>query len=295
MQRLPLLTASLFLLAAAPLAPCSAAVVDPAIVYLKGTSSRTDLYVMDADGTDRTVVRTRVGRGNPVWSPNGLQVAYVSSYRVYVCNRNGTNVVQVGLSSEVWPSISWSPVPAPDGHYRIAYHSFVASTGSSELFLVDPNGQNTQQLTATPCTDEYSTTWSRDGARMAVDTWDDFGTHVELLTLASPAPGVCTVAARQELVGDPSFSTWFTGLDWGRATDQLAYTVVNSTTGSSQIWILTVGQPGSAHLLVAGSRASWSPDDTQLVYSNGSSIYRLNANGTGQVLLAAGFAPAWRR
>lgn len=296
----PSLRVLAFLTTAALLAPTPPAQgggggANPAIVYLKTTKSRTDLYVMDADGTDRMLVRAGVGRGGPVWSPNGLQIAFVTSSRVYVCNRDGSGLVQVGQSSEAWPGVSWSPVPAPDGHYRIAYHSTVAGTGSSELFLVDPNGQNTLQLTATPGIDEYAMTWSRNAGQLAVATWDDFGTHIELLTLGSPSEGACTVTMRQTLVSDPSFNTWFSSLDWGRVTDQIAYDVTDAYTGATAVWTLPVAQPAAARILAVGSRGSWSPNDSQIVYGNTGMIYRVNADGTGRVSIGAGFYPAWRR
>jgi dipeptidyl aminopeptidase/acylaminoacyl peptidase len=42
-----------------------------------------------------------------------------------------------------------------------------------------------------------------------------------------------------------------------------------------------------------GLSPSWSPDGTKIAYSDSNRIYVMNADGTGQRLLARGYFPAW--
>ena len=119
------------------------------------------IYVMDSDGRHSTRL-TKVGANrSPAWSPDGKKIVSVRSkggYQIWVMDADGGNKTQIthaGLN--VYPA--WSP----DGA-RIAYTSFTG--GWPEIYVMDANGNNQQQLTQHMAATDHPS-WSPDGGTIA--------------------------------------------------------------------------------------------------------------------------------
>ena len=119
---------------------------DPAIVYTKetGASGGSDLMVMNADGSNQRVVLAAAGGPfmTAAWSPDGSRIAFDRTDGLYVIDVDGSNLTRIydGAAG----GAAWSPVPAPDGSYRIAFHD-----GDLDLWVVAPDGSGLANLTNT--------------------------------------------------------------------------------------------------------------------------------------------------
>lgn len=78
-----------------------------------------DFYVMNADGTNlHRLAEGEVFKGDPTYSPDGTQVAYMSNetgfWHIYVMDVDGTNVQQItnGEFNNLFPA--WRPIPADE-------------------------------------------------------------------------------------------------------------------------------------------------------------------------------------
>ena len=147
------------------------------------TFSDDDVFVMDADGDDaHQLTPERDGRhtGQPNWSPDGSQIAYIHGANVptgqpsrpgslFVMDADGSNVHRLTRGdADVDPA--WSP----DGN-EIAYgHCFgIASPTfcTLDLFVMDVATGASRQLTRTPFFYEAGYAWSPDSARIAFTRW----------------------------------------------------------------------------------------------------------------------------
>lgn len=139
-----------------------------------GVNVNDDIAVIRIDGTGfRNLTRSPdTNEWGPVWSPDGRRIAYSSDEngmpQLFVMDADGSNARQL---SEVWGEY---PAWSPDGS-RIA---FASSMGGStpfgdpdyDVFVMDADGSDENDLTpAADSTDMYPT-WSPDGAWIAFES-----------------------------------------------------------------------------------------------------------------------------
>jgi len=119
------------------------------------------VYVMDADGTNRAPIGTLPDGAvfgdeyYGLWAPDGSKLAFSLNEDIYAMDTNGGSVSIVADS----PVIDHYPAWSPDGS-RIVY------TEEGVLFVRDADGTNQIQLTSPSEVDgyDYEPSWSPDGS-----------------------------------------------------------------------------------------------------------------------------------
>jgi Tol biopolymer transport system component len=125
-----------------------------------------DIYVMNADGTERTQLTTHPEADfDPVWSPDGTRIAFRAhrddDEEVYVMNADGSG--QMNLTNNFVSD--YSPAWSPDGAY-IAFASNRLNSSGNDIWIMNADGSNATRVTDIPGISEYPT-WSPDGSQLA--------------------------------------------------------------------------------------------------------------------------------
>jgi|GEM_PF-1847700 len=125
----------------------------------------SDLYVVGLDGQGfMNKTNSPDPEYNPIWSPDGTKLAYVSYaggfYNIYVQDMvKGGSPQRLNISEGNFNQIAWSP----DGS-KIA----CVNTGTNQIFSMNVDGSGEQQLTTQRTNEHYAhPVWSPDGVRLA--------------------------------------------------------------------------------------------------------------------------------
>ncbi len=119
-------------------------------------SSRFEIYIMNADGTNQTRITNNLSQDTfPAWSPDGTKLAFMSpregNAEIYVVNRDGSGLRR--LTNH--PSSDVTPTWAPSGN-QIAFTS--DRTGRPQIWIMNADGSGQQQITRESWCDRP--TWS---------------------------------------------------------------------------------------------------------------------------------------
>ena len=271
----------------------------------------SEVWVMDGDGGHQTrLIEGRDGTalGNPVWSPDGSQIAYTVSplatgaadrdMDIWVAKADGSDPhLLVG-----GPGWQWFPRWSPDGAW-VAYTEealggpWIASgplgpavgqgpqgpgfgaTGSAarpeaDLWKIATDGSGTKvRITDTPG-DDRSGSWSPDGKRLVFDSTRDGDTEL----YSVDADGANPVRLTDSPGGD-----WAAA--WSPDGRRIAFSSERS--GESQVWAMDADGSNTTQLTTdpAGSIwPAWSPDGMQLAITSWrtgvSQVWAISADGT---------------
>lgn len=135
----------------------------------RGSGGGTKIWVMNADGTSPVQLTANIqfpsGASSrdlePAWSPDGTKIVFrtdrdgAATPELYLMNADGSNPTRLTNNTAEDHYPDWSP----DGQ-RIAF--FSRGGGRDGIYVIDTNGANEQQITATG----FEPDWSPDGSKI---------------------------------------------------------------------------------------------------------------------------------
>lgn len=254
------------------------------------------LYLVNADGSSETLI-TSGSITDPVWSPDGTRIAYVSqrdgNQEIYVMNADGSN--QTKLTNN--PAADNDPQWSPDST-NIAFVS--NRDDHPEIYVTRADGSNEIQLTQTDIDlvasffrNNSQPTWSPDGKRIAFISSRDGGEEVYIMN--SDGSGQTRLTNNKEFETNPV---------WLADNKRIAFLSKSVTSSNYDIHFINVDGSGQTPLTSSGDiqgKPAWSPDSTRVAYvsrrDDNVDIYLMNADGSGQIRLTKSAdednEPAW--
>ena len=303
-----------------------------------------EVWLIDAGGANlRNLTNNNQWDGVPVWSPDGTQMALAKN-GVFIVHGDGGDIRQI--TQEYFEHLVWSPdsahialtgggyrenpifvVDADDGALRqIADNNFASSpawspdsariafTTGGEIWAVDADGANLQQLTRNDDRD-FKPAWSPDGARIAF-------TRVVTAELAAALADEPEYVFEYEHTAMEVIVIDANGANERRLVDNIyrhwSDMVIGDIWSYGPVWspdgtlIAFHGDDGYEVAVVDVDGANlirrlsdlpvdrdtplvWSPDGGRLAFTSGGEVFVVDEDGTNlrQVTLGGGFNPVW--
>lgn len=125
-----------------------------------GHGESSDLFVMDADGSNVGQLTRDANVSDPAWSPDGTTIAVSAFDGIYTTDAGGGDLRRITPESTQWHNHpSWSP-----GGTLIAYDRSVQ--GVDQVFIVGADGTGDRQISDV-AGGASSPSWSPDGTSLA--------------------------------------------------------------------------------------------------------------------------------
>jgi Tol biopolymer transport system component len=232
------------------------------ILFAGGDFPNISIQTMNADGSSRRIVAPNAGGFDydPVWSPDGKTIAFVSGIRgqgprIHLMNADGSNRHRLTTLSLGEERPAWSP----DGT-QIAFQASGEQNGVSDanIYVTTVSTGETRRVTnhRRPFLDE-TPSWFPDGQRLAIQSDRDGTWSTYVIGLDGV---VKTRLTRPVNYYNPKWSP-----------DGSALAFESTRDGTSAIY--TVRLDGSDLFKVtrgtsSGGQPNWSPDGKRLVFSS---------------------------
>ena len=134
------------------------------IAFASNSSGNYDIFVMSADGTNRTQLTTSTSSDeHPTWSPDGTKIAFASmrsgNYDIWVMSADGSDQKSLTTGSEDEISPAWNADCT-----KIAFASM--RSGNYDIWVMSADGIEKTNLTTDKDAD-LDPAWSPDGTKIA--------------------------------------------------------------------------------------------------------------------------------
>jgi TolB protein len=277
------------------------------IAFTSDRDGNREIYVMNADGTNQVrLTDNLVVDDSPTWSRDGTKIAFVSQrsagdFAISVMNADGTNKVEItpiNYSESYWAGIlSWSPDSG-----RITFQD------NYDIFVVNADGSNRQNLTIGNPSYDTDPSWSPDGSKILFSRYDSPSIGPILHTIK---PDGTDLQALPD-----GFANGFGDFspNWSPSGDKITFLV---NVYDFNVVIYTANADGTNRQFFEGctdlncrldtGSPVWSPDGNKIIFHsflNNSSIlgdieiYAKNVDGGGLIQLTNttgnNFNPSWQ-
>ncbi len=180
----------------------------------------------------------------------------------YVMDDDGSNVQRITFT----PFRSFGTLPrwSPDGKYIAFARDLTVDPKKGQrydLFIIDRDGSNEQQLTDHPALD-VGHSWAPDGRRLAFCSNRSGNTEIHVIDI--------TTRDIRQLTRNVGLQGWAAGPDWSPDGKYIAYRQTPPQGGLTTIYVMSANGKGARPLVPADnwyrSGPRWSPDSKSVMY-----------------------------
>ena len=242
--------------------------VDGKIAFISDRDGHSDVWIMNADGSDPVNLTQGRDCASPAWSPDGTQVAYIASGEIWLMNADGSNPQQVTDDAVDKARLFWSE----DGR-SIYYVAVVAlplpeEWDGPDAFVTALDGSGASPVDWREVYSRFLPGVSPDGTQLAtVSLWDGGGhKHVYFYIRTSASdhmhPGLLLPESLQnKLIYTEPYENWRTFPTWSPDGLRIAFAGFLDFMGQFEIWAADTDMDNWIELTngLGGREPAWQP------------------------------------
>ncbi len=260
------------------------------IAFVSDRDGSTEIYLMNADGTDQTrVTNNNAFEFDLSWSRDGQRLAFISSlhsgFELYVMdvvdisNAAFSSPVQLTNNAVMDMSPSWSP----DGS-KIVF--FSNGTG---IMIINADGS-------------YDTTVSTSPVTGSQPSWSPIGNTISFSGQSGSNTNIYTINTNSTNLQQITFHNYDLVPEWSPDGNKISY--VSTNNGAEDVFIINADGTGDRSITTSLDNdfvPSWSPEGDRIVYEGSTisidqiCIIDTNGNNYQQLTtLGSNIGPSWR-
>ncbi|MDQ6662449.1 MAG: hypothetical protein M3Z24_15975 [Chloroflexota bacterium] len=146
------------------------------LVFSAAVGNTSELFLINADGSQKRPLLQGLEAENPVWSPDGRTIAFATTKNsnsntlsdvysiLYLIHPNGSGIKRIQTASGYFGPLVWSP----NGKQLLYGHSiFVGNMAQTDAYVMNADGSHVVRLTKSAWSfDATPTSWSPDGSKI---------------------------------------------------------------------------------------------------------------------------------
>jgi TolB protein len=246
------------------------------------------IHLINADGSDRRAIISRVFDGTFNWSPDAQQIAFTGAraspeeWEIRIASADGSNV---RLLTRAPSNSAGDPTWSPDGK-QIAFESWRERDERFYIYIIGADGKGLRRLTHPARGDDEFPSWSPDGnwvifERLRYINGDDIDPVLSLMVIHPDGTGLHRIA---RLIGGSQCLC----PDWSPDGTKIAYQAATSlaTKKYPEIFVMNADGSGKTQLTrnrVRDENPDWSPDGKKIAFYSerrgNAEIYVIDADG----------------
>jgi len=234
----------------------------------KPMSMKADIYVMKADGTEmRKITGDESEEFFSSWSKDGKRVFFGAGAagskesHIFAVNTDGSGLAQITKNNQR----NAAPVVSPDGKKIVFYTD---RSGKYQIWTVDPDGNNLQQLTFSNKTAAMAPVFSPDASRLVFTEVDEKIQYSLFLDLTKSWEG----QTPQNLPAIPENKS-YSVRDWSKDGKKLLYIYFEPDGDETGTGVFDLEKQTFEKMTETGSSPFWLNDSRHFIFIDRNTLF----------------------
>ena len=238
------------------------------ITFVSDREGASDIWIMNADGSDPVNLTQGRDCASPAWSPDGMKIAYIASGEIWLMNADGSNPQQMTDDSVDKARLFWSEDGSSIYYVAVPTLPLPDEWDGPDAFVTALDGSGASPVDWREVYSRFLPGVSPDGTLIAtVSLWDGGGhMHFDFYIRTSASdhmhPGDLLPESLQnkDIYGEP-YENWRTFPTWSPDGLRIAFSGFLDFMGQFEIWAADTDGDNWVELTngLGGREPAWRP------------------------------------